>query len=223
MKISKTQFKEYTKCKAFASLDEIYYKKDKADQDKEDIKTILQKMFNEDGEDEIRVPDEQLELLLPYYKDVERIALREASRILGKEFKYSENNNEQMKISFRDKNGNQFYTYLDGYYEDDEEINIIEVKATTNSKFLKLGPTKKGEFLPIFDDENNVLKIKQEVHNDKNMTQFYNKLFDRYDACGKYTYDIAVSNYIMNGFRMENHRLFHKKVKYYLYENLSLL
>ena len=113
MRISKTQFKDYTKCKCYAALDEIYYKKHNADQDEEDIKNMLSKMFNEEGEDEIRVTDAQLELLLPYYKDVERLALREASKILNKNFTYFENNSNQMKISYFDKNGNMTYLLND--------------------------------------------------------------------------------------------------------------
>lgn len=216
MRISKTQFKDYTKCECFAALDEVYYKKERASQDIEEIKNLLHKMFSDDGNDEIRVTDQQLELLMGYYKEVERLALREASIILNKKIEYYEQNNEQMRISFHDKNGHQLYTYLDGYYEDDEEIVIVEVKATTSKKFLKLGPVQQGTVNKVFEKKNGILTVKEDIYNDEKMMIHYNKLLDKHHTIGKYIYDVAISNYIMNGFRMENYRLFHKKVSYYL-------
>lgn len=216
MKISKTQFKDYARCECFAGLDEIYHKKNRANQDENEINGILSKMFTEDGDDEIEVTNEQFELLKPYYKDVERLAMREASVLFGKKFEYFENNNEQMMISYYDTYGNQLYTYLDGFNEDDNEIIIIEVKATTNRKFLELGPKRKEILYPVFEKKDGVLKLKEETRYDDKYKLALGKLKDKNHGCGKYIYDLAVTNFIMDGFRLENYRLYHKKVKYYL-------
>ncbi len=216
MKISKTQFKEFSKCKSYYAMNEVYNKKMNASQDEEEIKNILRRMYSEEGEDEVRITNEQLEAMQFYYKEVERLALKEAAKTFGKEFIYFEDNNKQMMISYFDRSGHQLYTYLDGYHEDNQEITIIEVKATTSRKFLNLGPTKDKKLVPIFSLDESIITLKEETYNDKKMMNYYMKLFDRYDDCGKYIYDIAVTNYIMDGFRFENNRLAYKKVKYYL-------
>jgi len=215
MKISKTLFKEYTKCKVFYTLDEIYYKKKNASIDEEEAINILEKMFDDEGEDLVRVTDKQLELMQNYYKEVERVALKEASLKFNKEFVYQENTKDQMKISYTDNNGYELYTYLDGF-SDTEEVIVVEVKATTNRKYLELGPKINKKLEPIFDVEDNIMTLKKDIHNSEKKYNFYKKLFDRYSDVGKYMYDIAVTYFIYNGFLINNHRMASKPTKFYL-------
>ncbi len=213
--ISKTLFKEYAKCKAFYSLEQIYYLKKKARFDEEEILELLGHMFDEDGNDQIRIEDEKLNAMQGYYKEVEKVALKEASKTLKKEFKYYDNNKEQMKISFFDQNGYEFYTYLDGFC-DDQEVTIIEVKATTSRKYLKLGPVINKKLECIFNINNNIITLKEDVYNDKKKMKHYQKLFNRYTDVGKYIYDIGVTAYFLRRFMNDNYKMMNKPVKLYL-------
>jgi len=215
MKISKTMFKEYSKCNNFYNLEQIYYKKKNSNVDDWDVYAILEKMFDEEGEDLVKISDEKLQAMQDFYKDVERVALKEACNTFNRAFVYKENTKEQMKLSFIDKNGYEFYTYLDGFY-DSEDIYVIEVKATTSSKYLKLGPTINGKLESIFECNDNIIKLKNDIYNDNKKMKHYMKLFDRSSDVGKYIYDIAVTYFIYKGFVINNFRMSNKPTKFYL-------
>lgn len=212
--ISKTLFKEFSKCSNYYVLDNIYNKKMFSEIDENIKKEYLKLMYDENGNSLICNTDEKLEVMQEYYKEVERVSLKVASKTFKKPFKYEENNLKQKEIRFIDSNGYLFHTYLDGYYEDNEEIYVIEVKATSSNSFMKLGPKVKGELSPIFKKDNNIIYLKEEIVYEKKYQNSYHKLFDRYDDCGKYIYDIAITKFIMDGYLNQNNIT--KKVKYYL-------
>ena len=199
MEISKTMFKEYAKCENFPYLDSIYKLKS-LHEDHENIGKILLRMFNEDGDDLINVPDEQMEIMLPYYQEVERLALKEAEIKFNKKFTYNKNTKDQKKFQFKDNFGNIFYTYVDGFCEEDEEITILEIKSTTNSKFLKNGN---------FSFQDGIITINDVSINDK-------KIFDRTSDIGKYLYDFAITKFIVNENALTDKSLRDKKINYYL-------
>lgn len=223
MDISKTSFKEYAKCERIYPLTEIYRKKLNQkvnlfdDNRNDDILEILSRFFDsETGEDLIAVRDSEIEAMLPFYKDVERVALENAKEIFKKDFEYFENTSDQKKFSFTDENGYNFYCYLDGYYEDENEIIVIEVKSISSTKINNFGPTI-GKVHPIFKKENNIYKlinISDWKYDSKKYQKYYEKLFDRNDGLGKYVFDLAIERYIIErSLKKENNN---KKVSYYL-------
>lgn len=89
MKISKTRFINYARCKRFCALDEIYMEKDKSIvafsddpelddlmslENKSKIIAILESMTDDDDEDIIEKEDPQMEIMLPYYNKIEILA-----------------------------------------------------------------------------------------------------------------------------------------------------
>lgn len=208
MDISKTIFKEYSKCERVYSLDQIHINKYNNNFKNEKIKEILELMFDEIGEDLINIDDHQLEVMLPYYQKVEEIAILEACKVFNKEFKYFENTLDQKSFSFKDNDGNSLYTYLDGYYEDDNEVIVIEVKATTDRKFLELGPKEKGVINSVFEKKGQTLSLKKGL-NEKQISAI-EKIYDRYSNVGKYLHDLAITNYIIKQSKLK------KPIRYYL-------
>ena len=171
MKISKTAFKEFCRCPRVYPLDEIYRKKMKStvsffnDEDYEKKIEILGNMFDvESGEDLLEENNPQLEAMLKYYNDVEKYAVEIANRLFKIKATYHQNTLDQKSFTYTDKANNEFYCYLDSYYEDESTIYVIEVKATTSKKFLELGPKRKkivngSKYNSIFVQKNNILSI----------------------------------------------------------------
>ncbi len=226
MNISKTLFKEYSRCERVYPLTEIYKKKlnqkvNLFDEDRDElILEILSRFYDcETGDDLIMVSQEEVEAMLPFYKDVERVALENARIVFGKEFEYFENTNEQKKFSFIDNNGYNYYCYLDGYYEDDEEIIVIEVKSASSSKLKNFGPVIKT-LKPLFKKNNNIyslIDINEWEYDAKKYSNYYQKLFDKENDLGKYIYDLAIERYIIeNSLKQNNSKSLNKKIRYYL-------
>ncbi|MFA5480884.1 MAG: DUF2779 domain-containing protein [Bacilli bacterium] len=128
---------------------------------------------------------------------------REGNQVLGQ------------KIINLFKDGFNFYSFIDTYQEDEQNIRIIESKSTTSSKFLDLGPSVKKEKQPIFvTSPQGVLYLKEEVGNfelDEKYFEHRNKLLDRFSAVGGYVYDLAWQRYIIEHSEPTN-----KKRRYYL-------
>lgn len=224
MNISKTLFKEYSKCDRIYPLAEIYHKKLNQkvnfsfDDRGELILEILSKFFDsETGDDLIAVDTSEIEAMLPFYQDVERVALENACVVFNKKFTFYKNTKDQKKFSFTDNNGYNYYCYLDGYYEDDEEIIVIEVKTTSSTRLNNFGPII-GDCKPIFKKENNIYTLISEKdweYDLKKYQNYYQKLFDRNDDFGKYVYDLAIERYIIEN-SLKKDRNSNKKIKYYL-------
>lgn len=217
MRISKTAFKEYARCNRIYPLERIYYKKLDANIshfDKEDTLEILLNMFDEDtGEDFILKDDSGIDVMLEYYNKVEEYALDVAGRKFGGDFRFSLDTKEQKVFSF-DEDGHNFYSYLDGYLEKEDEIIIIEVKSTTSKKFIKAGSSKQK----LFHEENGILEIASGLDfDDKILNDHYNHLFNMNKDTGKYVFDLAIERYIIEkSINMKYPELKNKKIKYYL-------
>ena len=224
MKISKTLFKQYTRCPRVNALDDIYKKKlgtDASifgDDEQDNLVELLQTMFDEDsGEDLVNVADPQMQALLPYYNKLEEYAMQVASRGFGGNILYSLETKKQKSFQFIDENKHEYYCYLDGFQETEDEIRVFEVKATTSKKFLELGPKVKGEHFPIFIEDNNILKLNSNVINDsKAVNDQYQKLFNRYSNVGRYAFDLAVERYIIENSIKQFKEYQKSKFKYYL-------
>ena len=129
------------------------------------------------------------------------------------------------------QHGHTYRCYVDIFNENDDEINIIEVKATTNSKYL-LKTNKDGkldgycfsekrgaEKHPMFVREGNIWTLnhagcKANADLEKNFEQKRRALLDRYSDLGKYPHDLAFQKYVIeHSLRKAGDN---RKVNYYL-------
>lgn len=234
MAITKTNFINYSRCPRYVALDNL--KKDKLDsvvtleeyrkeEEAEFAKQLLGSMYSESGEDLIEEKDEQLEVMLPYYNEVELLAGALAPKYFSGTFKYSKDTLSQESFDFM-ANNIRYLCYVDIYNETDEGFNIIEVKATTMKKFLSLGVNSKKDGLKsIFKkDDKGIYHLLEDM--DDNIEDYMSKkqydfqrskLFDRYGDAGHYVYDLAVQRYIIENDLKQNGSLDKvDKVKYYL-------
>lgn len=237
MAVSKTDFINYSRCVRYAVLDKV--KKEKLDADiglveykkqekKDKIEELLNTMYdNYDTEEEtdlVDVENKQLEAMLEYYKQVELEAGRLVEKYFGGKTVYSKDTYTQECFDFN-RNGIKYLCYVDVYNENEDGINIIEVKATTTNMYKKLGyKDKELGFISIFDKEGPFYRLKKDkydINNDPDIdVKKYNtalaKLFNRFDA-GKYLYDLSVQRFMIEGEYKESHNEKNiPKIHYYL-------
>ena len=238
MAITKTNFINYSRCPRYAALEEIKsekldaditYKEYKKEEEGEQLKEILGSIFEDDTYevDLTNKVNKQMEAMMPYYKMVEIEAGRITKKYFGGKSVYAEDTFSQESFEFN-KNGIKYICYVDIYNEVDNDINIIEVKATTSNKYVNLKANhKKGEKYSIFhfDKDKNCYYLKDEIEGyplDSEMPldaylKQKEKLFDRYSSVGSYIFDLAIQRFILEGEYKESHneeRL--KNVHYYL-------
>ncbi len=218
MVITKTRFLNLTRCPRFVSLDNkfvdsITYEDYKKEEMSEQTKELLDNMVQSDV-----TVNKHLEAMNPYYKQVELEAGRLVHKKFGGNTIYALDTKKQVSYS-ANIDGTMFLCYVDIYNESKEEINIVEVKATTSKKYLDLTGGYRGkEKYTIFSNVDGVYKLKDEVAGydiEKEMPidvyeRQKNKLFDRY-LVGSYIYDLAVQRYIVEHSGVSN-----KKIHYYL-------
>ncbi len=230
MAITKTKFINYSRCPRYVALDEI--KKDRLDADisyqdylDEELelrkKELLSNMYDEDEDNEeedlIEVEDPQLEVMLPYYKKIEELAGKKVEEIFGGKSIYALETHNQKSFDFME-NGIKYLCYLD-IYNESNEINVIEVKATTSKKFIeKLKGGKRGEekFSIFYKDKRGIFHLKEELEGHDitlempvfEYTKKRNKLKEK-RKYGKYIYDLAVQ-------RMFIEKNTNQRINYYL-------
>lgn len=255
MNISKTLFKNLTRCKNFPSLYDIYMnrtfhevqaidgkkleKNHPIIQDinqlgqptienrQEEILEMLSEMFDiETGEDLTNITNPQLEAFQSIFTEVERLAMLYVSKVFQHPIVSSTNTYEQKKYEYR-YDGNTFYCFLDGYFEDEEEIHIFEVKATTSRKYDDLKIKVKNEEISLFElNEKGITEFRgdqlvgQKIGN-KTITQQMvdkkkQKLLNRYSDCGKYIYDLSVERHIVEQSLIQKPLKKTKSIAYYL-------
>ena len=238
MAITKTNFINYSRCPRYAALEEIKsekldaditYKEYKHEEESEQLKEILGSIFEDDTYevDLTNKVNKQMEAMMPYYKMVEIEAGRITKKYFGGKSTYAEDTFSQESFEFN-KNGIKYICYVDIYNEVDNDINIIEVKATTSNKYVNLKAShKKGEKYSIFhfDKDKNCYYLKDEIDGYPLDTEMpldaylkqKEKLFDRYSSVGSYIFDLAIQRFILEGEYKESHnedKL--KDVHYYL-------
>ncbi len=237
MAISKTDFINFTRCRRYAALEnlkkdrldsEVTYEEYKKQEEQSELQELLGSMIEETEDgleiDHTEVVNRQLEAMMPYYKRVEE----ETGKLVLEKWKgktiFAEKTKEQMSFEFL-KNGIRYICYVDVYNENEEEINIIEVKATTSKKYAELTAGLKkvgGEKYPIFYKSDNVYCLKGEIPRyplEEEMTiENYeakkSKLLNRYEDVGKYIHDLAIQRYFIEHEMEENP--VSKPIHYYL-------
>lgn len=250
MKISKTMFKNLMRCPNFASLLDMHRNKaahdvkilnnlseeslnnilDQVSSDEwfheldEDALEIFSEMFDEiTGEDLTNVTSAQLEAFKDTFKEVEMLAIKQIEALFNKPVVASENTYEQKKYSFKLLD-NEYYCYLDGFLEEDDTINVFEIKATTSKKFDGMAISKKTKSqslkVPLFIPINGIMKYIAPFKNEfkittEDLAKKEEVLTSPYSKCGKYVFDLAIERFIIeNSIKQQNEPL--KNINYYL-------
>ena len=113
MAVTKTNFINYSRCRRYVALDEVKkerlnadvsYDEYKDEELKEEVKSIVGEMYSydEDGNeiDNIDVEDPQLNVMLPYYKEIEMLAGKKVEHIFGGKTIYSLDTKTQESFDF---------------------------------------------------------------------------------------------------------------------------
>ena len=247
MYISKSRFINWTRCPMYFPMELKHNPSGKNDIDieRERRMEMLEELkvgvtsveYSESDEDEsfIAEPSDELEALLPYYNQVEDEALKVAKKYFRGTFVPDSKEVHNQKLFEYVLNGHTYSCYVDIYNENENEINIIEVKATTNSKYMMkkdkkdkwvgfmfsdVPPKKKGgNKYKMFVEEGNILRLnhaESKVTEDalKNFNQKKALLLDRYRDEGKYPHDLAFQRFVIeNALRKAGDN---RPVNYYL-------
>ena len=226
MAITKTKFINYARCPRYVALDDLEKEKldsmvkledYKKEEEEEHIMELLGNMFDGEGNDLIDVRNEHLETMMPYYNKVEILAGELASKYFKGKLKFSKTTYNQESFDAVIDNI-RYLCYVDIYNENEDGINIIEVKATTTKKYLSLGSKDYSIFKKGVDGIYYLLEDLNLNIEDYMPLKVYEKnrekLFDRYSSCGHYIYDVAVQRFIIEN-DMKNHGE-NKNIKYYL-------
>lgn len=218
MAVTKTNFINYARCKRYVALDElkkgklskcISYEEYKKEEESSELNELLSEMYDDDITDQ---DNSELLVMLPYYKEIELLAGKKVFELFGGKTIYALDTKCQKSFTF-DENGCRYLCYVDIYNENDE-VNIIEVKATTSKKYLELNA---GDEM-FYKDDMGIYHLKEECFDEKKKKEQnskINKLLDKYDPCGKYIYDVAVQRMIIEG-NLKYDKFTSKKINYYL-------
>ena len=161
-------------------------------------------------------PSAELEALLPYYNQVEDEALKVAKKYFHGTFIANSQNVNGQKLFEHKHNGNTYRCYVDIYNENEREINIIEVKATTNKKYrywtdkqdkkqgLYFSDAHGGNPYSFFIKDGNIWRFNtaDSKVNDYALKKFEEKkkyLLDKYRKEGKHPYDLAFQRFVIEG------------------------
>lgn len=243
MYISKSRFINWTRCAMYFPMDLEHNPRgmDDIDAERERHKEMMTDLiagitssddFEYDEEEFDVKPSEELEALLPYYNQVEDEALKVAKRYFSGTFVSDSKDVHKQKLFEYEHNGHTYRCYVDIYNENDDEINIIEVKATTNSKYRKKFNAKEGKFkgflfsdkhggtqYPMFVKEGNIWRLNKAESTTtdyaiNNFNEKKAKLLDRYADEGKYPHDLAFQKFVIeHALRKSGDN---RKVNYYL-------
>ncbi|MCQ2148556.1 MAG: DUF2779 domain-containing protein [Bacteroidales bacterium] len=199
------------------------------------IGELMSGASSEDGEGDEEYfdanPSEELQALLPYYNQVEDEALKVAKKYFKGRFMSDSRDVHNQKLYEYSFHGHTYRCYVDIYNENEDEINIIEVKATTSSKYtIHLNSKGKiegfffsekrgGDKYPVFVKNGNIWHLNESQSKisdaaEKNYSEKKSKLLDRYCDEGKYPHDIAFQRFVIEHYLKEHGD--NRKVNYYL-------
>lgn len=228
MYISKSRFINWTRCPMYFPMELKHNPSGKNDIDieRERRMEMLEELADsmastgfpeEDDEKFDATPHPELEALLPYYNQVEEEALRVAKKYFHGIFISDSRNVQNQKLFEYEHNGHTYSCYVDIYNENENEINIIEVKATTNSKYIFKKDDKgekKGLFFsdkkgnrggtsyPLFVKNGNTWHLNTAASTvtdaaSENFEQKKSSLLNRYSDVGKYPHDLAFQRFVI--------------------------
>lgn len=230
MKVSKSRFINWTRCPMYLSMELMHNPTGAIDIEKErqaemieEVKDGMQSSGEGNDDEHFDIePSEQLKALLPFYRQVEDEALKVAKRYFNGTFVADSNDVHNQRLFEYERNGNTYSCYVDIYNENEKEINIIEVKATTCKKFIDLtfsDAKRGGNKFVLFVKKGNFFRLNTKCSNISSITQdnFKNSkslLLDRYRNEGKYPHDLAFQRFVIeNALREAGDN---RKVNFYL-------
>lgn len=182
MRISKSLFKNLSRCPNFASFYDMYVfrnmhhikaidglditnylnqtsslEDDLFNNQHEKALEIFEHIYDpETGEDLTEVTNAQMEAMAGYYSLVEILAAKAVAEKFPGKITFGSSIKDQKKFSYSEGE-HEYYCYLDIYDEcEDGKIRIFEVKCTTSRKFLELG--KKNKALDEHEKQNPLVK-----------------------------------------------------------------
>ncbi len=228
MYISKSRFINWTRCPMYFPMDlkNNPTRKDDIDIERERREEMLEEMRDsavssdaavDEDEEFDASPSAELEALLPFYNKVEDEALKVARKYFAGTFVADSRDVHNQKLFEYKLNGHTYRCYVDIYNENDDEINIIEVKATTSSKyafrvnddgerkglyFSDLAPRRpNAHYYALFVKNGNIWRFNtaQSTLTEDAKLNFENKkgtLLERYDV-GKYPHDLAFQRFVI--------------------------
>ena len=228
MYISKSRFINWTRCPMYFPMELKHNPSGEHDIDierelrEERLEELSESMASsgfpeEDDEKFDATPRPELDALLPYYNQVEEEVLKVAKKQFhGVLIADSKDVHGQRFFEYK-HNDHTYRCYVDIYNENEQEINIIEVKATTNSKYIfkiddKGGKTglffsdKKGNRggtpYPLFVKDGNIWRLntadsKVNGYASENFELKKNALLNRYCDVGKYPHDLAFQRFVI--------------------------
>lgn len=187
MRINKTIFKEITRCKTYYGLQEIYRKKKRAllnNINEEKRQELLNLMFDSKTyEDKI---DKETDLYMKeYYDSVEKEGIKVLNSLLNINMQYREVG-KQKRLGFKDSLENIFETYADGYFENDKNIFLLEVKSCSSKTIVG----KQSRFINV----DGIFQLSKEK--DEKTQNDIAKLYDKFNDAGKYIYDATFTYYL---------------------------
>lgn len=226
MYISKSRFINWTRCPMYFSMVLKYNprREDDIDIERERREEILEELaegmassgFPEDDDEKFdAAPRPELEALLPYYNQVEDEALKVAKKYFLGTFTADYRNVHNQRLFEYVQNGHTYRCYVDIYIENEDGINIIEVKAITNSKYIfktddkgeKKGlffsdAFRNGNTYPLFVKNGNIWQLNGESskvsdYASERFEQKKNSLLNRYSDVGKYPHDLAFQRFVI--------------------------
>ena len=226
MFVSKSRFINWTRCPMYFPMDLKHNStgKDDIDAERERRAEMLEEMRDgaessgsagEEEEEFDASPSAELEALLPYYNKVEDEALKVARKYFKGTFVADSRDVHNQKLFEYGLHGHTYRCYVDIYNENDDEINIIEVKATTNSKYLhRLDKNGKdiglffsdgkrgGSKFDLFVKDGNIWRLNTSesmISADaaKSFEEKKKSLLDRYTDLGKYPHDLAFQRFVI--------------------------
>ncbi|MEC9484250.1 MAG: DUF2779 domain-containing protein [Candidatus Izemoplasma sp.] len=204
MTITKSKFMEYIRCNRYAALNKAYKRKDMDDASMDRLYDLVDSLDGMELEDVLDVNDidtAHLDVMMPYFDQVEVLAARKVMADFGGETRYGTTYGTQ-KLFLREHKNFNLMCYTDIYNQVDDHVNIIEVKATTSNKYLNMSyKENKVEHHLFYVGDNNILKLsetrdKSYLSSKKYMTK-RNRLKERFRDEGVYTYDLAFQRFVI--------------------------
>ncbi len=225
MAITKNDFLNYTRCPRYGALEKLEKEKFASDISydeyiEEERNKKIAEIYSSIADNILNSENIEMQVMNDYLK----IVLKEAERLTEKQFKGKVNDKFKEAFDFQ-QNAILYKCYVDIYNEDEKEIRIIDVKATTSKKYLDLksGYPKKDKY-SIWQKKGNCYKLKGEIPSYplleqmplKNYEKLKNKLYERF-GLGEYFYELAVERFIIEGeYKETNRESKIKDIHYYL-------
>ena len=204
MNITKSKFMEYIRCNRYPALNNIHMRKKMDDALMDRFYDVIESLENStfDGDEDFLDPDmEHVEVMMPYYNEVEVLSARKVMSEWQGETQYGTKYGTQ-KLFMREHNGFNLMCYVDIYNKDKNQVNIIEAKATTSNKYMSMSYSQdKVKYNMFYKDESDIMHLQEErdpsfLSNEKYLAK-RRRLFDRFSDQGVYVYDLAFQRFVI--------------------------